>query len=446
MKNWQRYPEYKDSGVEWLGEIPKHWEVKKLKWLVSKVGSGKTPKGGAEIYSNFGVIFIRSQNVHFDGLKLDDVAYIDDSIDSQMASTRVFPFDILLNITGASLGRCSIVPDGFPPANVNQHVCIIRPIPNLINSKFLNQVISSNAVQRQIFSVEDGVSREGLSFFQIGNLIIILPKDIEEQKAIAHFLDRETNKLDNLIAKKERFIELLQEKRTALISHAVTKGLNPDVPMKDSGISWLGQIPKHWEVMKLKRTANIRYGLGQPPPETINGTPLIRATNIKNGFISENDMLYVDINKIPESRNAILSSGEIIVVRSGAYTGDSAIIPPKYAGAIAGYDMVVKPIRCESQFLAWQFLSLQVRYLQFSFHMLRAAQPHLNAEELKETIITFPSLFEQKAIAQFLDQETTKIDTLIEKTKTSIEKLKEYRTALISAAVTGKIDIRQEII
>ncbi len=203
--------------------------------------------------------------------------------------------------------------------------------------------------------------------------------------------------------------------------------------------------PEKGESMLLKRIANVRYGLGQPPAEIADGTCLIRATNIKSGFISDEGMLYVDPNEVPESRNAILSLGEIIVVRSGAYTGDSAIIPLKYAGAIAGYDMVLAIKKGVNSFFAWQILSPEVRDLQFGFHQLRAAQPHLNAEELRETIVVVPPIDEQKAIASFLDHETTKIDALIAKIRTGIEQLKEYRTALISSAVTGKIDVRDEV-
>ena len=265
---------------------------------------------------------------------------------------------------------------------------------------------------------------------------------IDEQRAIAAFLDRETAKLDALIAKHEQLIGLLQEKRTALISHAVTQGLDPSAPMKDSGVPWLGRIPAHWQTLLLKRTANIRYGLGQPPPEMIEGAPLIRATNIKSGHIFGEGMIYVDPAEVPAGRNAVLSEGEIIVVRSGAYTGDSAIIPAKYSGAISGYDLVVTIREGYSPFFAWQFLCPAVRDLQFIPSSLRAAQPHLNAEELGETIITVPPLPEQCAIAAYLDHETAKLDALIAKIRASIGKLREYRAALISAAVTGKIDLR----
>jgi type I restriction enzyme S subunit len=209
---------------------------------------------------------------------------------------------------------------------------------------------------------------------------------------------------------------------------------------KDSGVEWLGELPAHWKILSIKRISRIRYGLSQPPIELIDGIPLIRATNVKSGRISENDMLYVDPADVPQNRDAILSAGDIIVVRSGAYTGDSAIIPEKYVGAIAGYDIVLTPTNGLSSFFSWQLLSPHIRNLQFGFYDLRAAQPHLNAEQLGATLFLAPPIQEQRAIAAFLDRKTMKIDKLIAKKKRLIELLQEKRAALISQAVTKGLD------
>ena len=212
----------KDSGVEWLGEIPAHWDVKRLKHVTTHIGSGKTPRGGAEIYQLNGVLFIRSQNVHFEGLRLADVVFISEEIDFEMRSTRVRTHDVLLNITGASLGRCSIVTLDVGAANVNQHVCILRPHQSHISPEFLNYVVASNIAQSQIFSTENGSSREGITFLQIAHFWMSLPSDVAEQRAIADHLDSETTRIDALIAKNDQLIALLREKRTSLISAAVT--------------------------------------------------------------------------------------------------------------------------------------------------------------------------------------------------------------------------------
>jgi type I restriction enzyme S subunit len=212
----------RDSGIEWLGQIPTHWEVRRLKYVTTKIGSGKTPRGGADAYVTSGVLFLRSQNVQFSGLQLDDVAFIDDRTDAEMAATRATYDDVLLNITGASLGRCCLVVDSrVQRANVSQHVCIIRPAKSKILPAFLNAVIASEAVQTQIFAGEVGVSREGLSFQDVGVLRLPLPKLSEQQQIIAE-ISKLTSALE--ITAKAIFaaIDRLKEYRAALITAAVT--------------------------------------------------------------------------------------------------------------------------------------------------------------------------------------------------------------------------------
>jgi type I restriction enzyme S subunit len=211
----------KPSGVEWLGDIPAHWEVKRLKHLALKIGSGVTPTGGANVYGSQGVAFLRSQNIHFNGLKLDDVVFIDDQIDQDMKETRVHYGDILLNITGASLGRATCFDIKNYPANVNQHVCIIRLDHNYFNFRFYTYYVSSRALQDQIFGNQQGVSREALNFEQLGNLLFVFPLDTEQQ-AIVAYLDERLQKLDAVKAALLTAIDRLKEYRSALITSAVT--------------------------------------------------------------------------------------------------------------------------------------------------------------------------------------------------------------------------------
>ena len=193
----------KDSGVEWLGQIPGHWEVKRLKHLAGKIGSGKTPRGGAEGYVDDGIMLIRSQNVYFGELRLTDVAYIDADTDTEMSGSRVMEGDVLLNITGASLGRCCIAYLDGSDANVNQHVCIVRPDQQRDDPSFLAYSIESHSLQDQIFNNENGVSRDALNFEQIGDLVLARPA-MAEQRDIASLLDCETAKLDSLISESPR--------------------------------------------------------------------------------------------------------------------------------------------------------------------------------------------------------------------------------------------------
>jgi len=212
----------KNSGIEWLGEIPEHWEVKKLKMLVSKVGSGVTPRGGSSVYLSIGIPLIRSQNVHFDGLKLDDVAFISEEVDEEMSNSRIQDGDVLLNITGASIGRCYFVPDGFGRGNVNQHVCIIRPNINEVSTVYLSLLLRSEIGQLQIRLQQTGANREGLNFEQLKNFYLPVATSLNEQKSIVHHIESECSHIDFKKARTEELIELLTEYRTALISEAVT--------------------------------------------------------------------------------------------------------------------------------------------------------------------------------------------------------------------------------
>ena len=282
--SFPRYPKYKASGVEWLGEVPEHWEVKRLGYLCSKIGSGKTPSGGAEVYTNEGVVFLRSQNVYDEGLVLDDVVYIAEEIDEDLRASRVRAGDILLNITGASLGRTCLVPAGLPQANVNQHVCIIR-LDDLATREYIALSMKSRWVKGQIDNAQTGAARDGLNFAQISKLALTLPPP-HEQSHIAAFLDQETAKIDDLVGEQRRLIELLKEERQAVISHAVTKGLNPRAPMKASGIEWLGDVPEHWSVRRLKYISpEITVGIVvEPSKYYVNeGVPALRSLNVSAG-------------------------------------------------------------------------------------------------------------------------------------------------------------------
>ncbi|EEM43151.1 hypothetical protein bthur0004_8820 [Bacillus thuringiensis serovar sotto str. T04001] len=212
----------KDSGVEWIGEIPEHWTIKKIKHISNLVGSGKTPKGGSEIYPESGVLFLRSMNVHYDGIRLKDIVHITPEIDEDMRSTRVKSKDVLLNITGASIGRSCIVPESLGKANVNQHVCIIRSNTKVVVPELLSKIMASNFIMQQILMSQNGSSREGLNFTQVKNLEFPLTRDLQEQIEIANHISVETNKINSLIGMIEEQIQKLKEYRQSLIYEVVT--------------------------------------------------------------------------------------------------------------------------------------------------------------------------------------------------------------------------------
>ena len=426
---YQPYPTYKPSGVEWLGEIPAHWEVRRLKYS-APFGNGKLANKPE------GATYVGLENIEsWTGELLLD--YQPDSVDS--AVVTFVPGDVLFGKLRPYLAKVAHPDFG---GTATSEVLVMRPLEECSQS-YLAYCLLNAPYIRWIDTLTYGAKMPRVSPDEVACSAITLPP-LPEQQTIAAFLDRETARVDALVAKKERLIDLLQEKRTALITRAVTRGLDPDAPMKDSGVEWLGEIPAHWEVERLKSIAEIRYGLGQPPKELPDGLPLIRATNVFRGHISDADMLYVDPGDVPVGRRAFLSAREIVVVRSGAYTADSAIIPKKYDGAIAGYDMVVTVNKARPEFIAIALLCPYIRDAQLVVASTRSAQPHLNAEELGGALILLPPHPEQTAITDFLDQETAKLDSLIVKIREAIKRLRELRSALISAAVTGRIDVRKE--
>lgn len=209
----------KDSGVEWIGEIPKHWEIRKLKSFVSKVGSGVTPRGGGSVYVDEGIMLLRSQNVYFEGFKLNDVAYITEVMDKEMGNTRVLEGDVLINITGGSIGRCCYVPKQFPRANVNQHVCIVRP--HNFSTKYLYYLLRSNCSQLQVDLQQTGGNREGLTSAALKNFILPIPSE-KEHESIIEYLDNKVQKLQSLIDICSKQISLLQERKQIIINDVVT--------------------------------------------------------------------------------------------------------------------------------------------------------------------------------------------------------------------------------
>ena len=434
---YQAYPEYKDSGVEWLDKIPNHWIKASLKMYCHVTdGSHHSPT-----IQSSGEPFVSVTDVGVNTINFEDCKRIsqDDFMRLVHEGCKPKAGELLLTKDG-TIGRAVVVKETYPEFVILSSLGLLSPSNELMNYYLFYYLISGINID-QMNSLIHGSALRRMTISKIDNLIITLPS-LVEQAQITNFLDHETAKIDTLIEKQQQLIKLLKEKRQAVISHAVTKGLNPNAPMRDSGVEWLGEVPEHWEVVPLKHLANIKYGIGEPPKYMEEGVALVRATNIRSGRISNTNLVFVNPEDIPVNRIVWLEVGDIIVVRSGAGTGDSSIIPKEYEGSIAGFDMVVKPINCISAFLGHALLSNYVRDNQMDLEKARAAQPHLNAEELGDCFILLPPKQEQVEIDQYIARELSKFDLLMQQVDKASVLLQERRTALISAAVTGKIDVR----
>ncbi len=405
----------------------------RVKHVTGKIGSGKTPLGGASTYVSTGVLFLRSQNVHFDGLHLDDVVYIDEKTDEEMATTRVREGDVLLNITGASIGRCTYVPPGTPPCNVSQHVCIIRSNPRRVLYRYLNAVLQSPLVQNQIFSAENGSSREGLTFDQVGNLNIPVPS-LSQQHAIADYLHRETARLDALIEAKQRQLGLMAEKRKALVTFAVTRGLDLGARRRDSGIAWLGEIPTHWKVERARwlfQERDERSETGSEEMLTVSHLTGVTPRSEKNVnmFEAETTEGY-----------KLCCRNDLVINTLWAWMGAMGVAP---------VDGIVSPayhVYTPGKQLEPGFVDAMARLPMFAQEVTRyskgvwSSRLRLYPEGFFEVYLPVPPQKEQKQIVSYIARENSKLDAVRVATERTITLLKERRGALITEAVTGKIE------
>lgn len=428
--------------------LPQSWKRTYIKYCNFKLGSGKTPSGGSAVYLDAGIALIRSLNVYDDGLRAEGLVYIDENTNYEMANTRLKENDVLLNITGASIGRSCIVPRWVLPANVNQHVCIIRPTKDVL-SQYLAYVFKSAPIKDQINAYQQGSSREGLNFAQVGDLAFLLPP-IPIQHQIASFLDRKTAAIDTLITKKQRLIQLLEEKRTALINQAVTKGLNPNVPMKDSGISWIGKIPEQWLKTSIKRVcSSVRDGTHNPPPRVEGKYRLLSARNIQNGeFILRDDDRLMDADAFAElERSYTVRQGDVVIAVVGATTGKSAVVGTLEKVSVQRSIAILRPKQTiiNSNYLNFWISSTGTQHEIGLTYSKYSAQGGIYLDDLANLTCILPPSNEQTKILNFLDKAFASILITERKLSEQIKKLQEYRQSLITAAVTGKIDIREEV-
>lgn len=436
MSHYKPYPAYKDSGVEWLGRVPEHWGICSFKRVANICYGIGEPPG----YKPEGTPLIRATNVDAGKIRSEGLVYVDPAEIPERRAVWLAPGDIIVVRSGAYTGDSAIVRQEHCPSIAGFDM-VIRA--HDVDPDFLQYALLSNYLKSNQIDLEKmRAAQPHLNAEELGACFVLLPSGLEQKRIVVR-LDHETARIDALIEKKTRFIELLREKRQALISHAVTKGLDPNVKMKDSGVEWLGEVPEHWIIRSFKHLSSVQYGIGEPPAYKSDGVPLIRATNVDAGRISSAGLVYVDPEDIPVKRIVWLAPGDIIVVRSGAYTGDSAVIREHHCPAIAGFDMVISTKCINANFLQYALLSSYLKLNQIDLEKMRAAQPHLNAEELGSCFVLVPTGIEQEEIVNFLDSSTAHVDGLINKTFVSINLLRERRSALITAAVTGQIDLRE---
>lgn len=424
-----RYERYKDSGIPWLGKVPEHWEVKRLRFTVNL----NPVKSELDIPEDTLVSFIPMEAVNFDkNLTLTEERNLDEVYKGY---TYFKNGDVVLaKITPCfENGKSAIaqnLTNGIAFGTTELHVLRSQ---DSINNHFLYYLIKSDSFMKigesEMYGA-GGQKRVPEEF--IKNFLIGLPP-YYEQTAIAHYLDTKLGEIDVLIDKQQTLLEKLAEQRTAVITRAVTKGLNPAAPMKNSGVEWLGDVPVHWDIERLKFIASVNKG--KMPKELVSENfddfpTYLSMDYLRNGIATH----FVVDRTVP-----VIDENEILLLWDGANAGE--FIKSK-KGVISSTIALIKFQDRIYKNFAWYACLVIERILRAS--TIGMGIPHVNGEELKNSPIVLPPVKEQTAIAEYLDQETSKIDRLCETVNQTIGRLKEYRTALITQAVTGKIKVTDE--
>jgi type I restriction enzyme S subunit len=449
--SYKRYSKYKDSGVEWIGEIPQHWDKVKI----ARLGRLTKANGGSkEDNADSGIPCIRYGELYttYEHAIRKSRTYI--RADRLSEYTPIHHGDVLFAASGETfedIGRSAVT-------LLNEVACcggdviILKPESD-IDPLFLGYALDSIASKAQKALMGKGYTVVHIYADQLRELIVALPPQIE-QDAISSALDRETARIDALIEKKTRFVGLLKEKRQALITHAVTKGLDPNVKMKDSGVEWIGEVPEHWDVAQLGKVSISRcdgpFGSGLKSDHyTETGVRVVRLQNIGWAEFKGRDAAYIAPqywrHELGAGHDVI--PGDVLIAGLGDDNnplGRACVAPPDIGDAMVKADCYRFRIgsRAIPDYVAL-ILSATSRS-ECGFLATGATRDRLNLTLASARVIPLPQIAEQQAIVRTLIARTSLIDLLVDKTQHSITLLKERRAALITAAVTGQIDLREE--
>ena len=440
----KRYPEYKDSGVEFIGEIPAHWEIKKLGY-VSKIFKGGTPKRHIDRYFQGDLPWARPVDI----TALNGALYIDDTeihISEEAlgnSAARRLPVGTVLLTSRATIGETAIT---TVPMATNQGFANFVCDEALFNNYLVYYL---RAIKDWLISLGSGTTFLEVTKRTLVGLKMPLPP-LSEQTQIANFLNRKTEQIDELIHIKERMVELLQEQRTALVHETVTKGLDPNVEMKPSGVEWIGEIPVHWEVKRLKYVAKILSSIVDKHiyPDEIQ-VRLCNYTDVyNNDYITIDTILEKGSCKESEFTRFVLQKDDVIITKDSETPDDIGV--PTYVkddldNVVCGYHLtMIRPFACRGEFI-FRFIQSDLTRRYFEFNANGITRYGLRNSIVENLFVPIPTDSEQTQIANFLDHKTAKIDELRSNEQRSLELLKEYRHTLISEVVTGKLDVRSEV-
>lgn len=434
------YPKYKPSGVPWLGDVPEHWEVKKAKYAVT-CNDDVLPEDFA---ADAEISYVEISDVE-EGVGIKGWTEVSFKDAPSRARRKVQDGDIIISTVRTYLK--AIAPIANPPDNlvVSTGFAVLRP--HAMSPSFAKYAFSESGFINTVLVRSTGVSYPAINATDLVRIPIPVPGD--EQEAIAAYLDTETARINILVSEKEKLIELLREYRQSVITEAVTKGLNPDVPTKDSGVPWLGDVPKHWAIRKIKHWAEksgVSFTDGdwvESPFITDAGIRLIQTGNIGIGYYKEQGYRYISPESFIELNCTEVFPGDVLICRLADPVGRACLAPDLGVRMITSVDVcILRPAKSIDPRYAVYFMSSR-EYLQHIESTQRGGtRDRISRTMLGNTSCLEPPPAEQRAIADHLDIQTAKIDDLIAHVQKEIELLRELRSATITDAVLGRIDLR----
>ncbi len=453
MPSLHPYPSYRKTDLPWLGGIPAHWEAKRLKHVADVAFSS------VDKHSNEDEKLVSLCN-YVDVYKNDQITSELEFMQATASADEIRKFtlkkdDVMITKDSESWNDIAVpayVPSDMENVLCGYHLALVRPNPNEVDGKFLFHALQARPINYQFEVEATGITRYGIDQYAIGSAFFPVPP-LPEQQAIAAYLDRQTAKIDALIARKERLLDLLAEQRAALISQAVTKGLPPsprgrgvggEVKMKDSGVAWLGQVPSHWKVKPLKYTVLLN-------PETLTEKTdpdyVIQYLDISNVDELEGigEVQEIRFENAPSRARRIVRAGDTIISTVRTYLKAVAYFenPPPNLIVSTGF-AILRPKRdVHPKYLSWLIQSKPF-IEKVVTHSVGVGYPAINPSELASLKVWLPPISEQIAISDYLDYRTKRLTDLAAKVGTAIERLREYRAALISSVVTGKIKVKDE--
>ncbi len=443
MADFKAYEKYAYSDY-FKTELPREWTEKRLGYISAydKNSFVDGPFGSdlkSDDYKDSGVPLIQLNNIRDGKHVLQNYKFITEKKRLELSRHVALPNDIVIAKMAEPVARSAIVSNQYPEYVIVADCVKLSPDLDLVNLKFLNWAINSVLVKRNAELVSSGTTRIRVSLGELKKLKIPYPS-LVEQKLIANFLDHETAQIDTLIDKQQTLIQLLKEKRQAVISHAVTKGLNPDAPMKDSGVEWLGEVPEHWVVTKFSHCAQIRNGLVDPKAPDFKKLVLYAPNHIEKGT---GKVVYKETaeEQGADSSKYLCYKGEVIYSKIRPALAKVAICEEETALCSADMYPINAVNGLDNRFL--YFFMLSDNFTKAAIlDSDRVAMPKINRESLSDYRLPVPPVIEQMAICKFIANQNTKLEELESKATKAIQLMQERRTALISAAVTGKIDVR----